>query len=217
MVNTALQRKNMVESQIRTSDVTDRRITAAMTDIPRELFLPPNLASLAYSDESLTIAAGRELLPPRVLAKLIQLAEFEPTDTVLVIGEAGYAAALVAQFTGKVAALLPDDESAERARVAFAASGTTNAVAVTGPAASGWMADAPYDAVLIEGGIEQIPESLKSQIRRNGRLVAVATNGRIGRAVVFHSRTDMFTRRDDFQATALPLAGFRETRPAFVF
>ena len=97
MTNTALQRKNMVESQIRPSDVTDRRITAAMTVIPREAFLPAKLADLAYSDESLMIAPGREVLAPRVLAKLIQLAEIEEADNVLVIGQAGYGAALVSQ------------------------------------------------------------------------------------------------------------------------
>lgn len=217
MVNTALQRKNMVESQIRTSDVTDRRITAAMMAVPRERFLPRQLSALAYSDESLTVAPGRELLPPRVLAKLIQLAELEQGDKVLVISEAGYAGALVAQFTAKVIALLPDDASTSQARDAFAALGVTNAVAVTGPAASGWPADAPYDVVLIEGGVEQIPESLKAQIRLGGRLVAIATNDRIGRAVIFHKLSDIFSRRDDFQAAATPLAGFREARPAFVF
>lgn len=87
MADVALQRKNMVESQIRPSDVTDRRITTAMTAIPREKFLPARLASLAYSDESLMIAPGRETLPPVVLAKLIQLAEFEAGDNVLVISE----------------------------------------------------------------------------------------------------------------------------------
>jgi protein-L-isoaspartate(D-aspartate) O-methyltransferase len=217
MADTALQRKNMVESQIRPSDVTDRRITAAMMAVPRERFLPQGLAALAYSDESLTIAPGRELLPPRVLAKLVQLAECEETDNVLVISESGYAAAVVAQFGGKVVALLPDEASAKFASDAFSDSGTTNAVAVSGPAASGWPAKAPYNVVLIEGGMEQVPEALKPQIVENGRLVAIATNDRIGRAVVFHKRADAFARRDGFQAAALPLAGFTETRPAFVF
>ncbi|MBS0235619.1 MAG: protein-L-isoaspartate O-methyltransferase [Proteobacteria bacterium] len=217
MADTALQRKNMVESQIRPSDITDRRITAAMMAVPRERFLPDGLASLAYSDESLVVAPGRELLPPRVIAKLIQLAEFDGADTVLVISEAGYAAALVAQFTGKAVALLPDEESATRARDAFSALGLTNAVAVSGPAASGWTADAPYDVVLIEGGIERIPDGIKTQVRQNGRIVAIATDASIGHAVIFHKRSDMFSRRDDFQAAALPLAGFREPRPAFVF
>lgn len=217
MADTALQRKNMVESQIRPSDVTDRRITAAMMAVPRERFLPQALTSLAYSDESLTIAPGRELLPPRVIAKLIQLAEFDETDTVLVISEAGYAAAVVAQFTAKVVALLPDEEDATRAKDAFSALGITNAVAVSGALESGWSAEAPYNVVLIEGGIERIPDGIKTQVRENGRIVAIATDESIGRAVVFHKKADLFSRRDDFQAAALPLEGFRQPRPAFVF
>lgn len=217
MTNTALQRKNMVESQIRPSDVTDRRITAAMTVIPREAFLPAKLAGLAYSDESLTIAPGREVLAPRVLAKLIQLAEIEAGDNVLVIGEAGYGAALVSQFADKVVALLPDEESAKIAKAAFSVAGIKNAIAVSGTAAAGWPANAPYDVVLVEGGIEQVPEALKPQVRENGRLVAIATNDRIGRAVEFHKQGENFSLREGFQASALPVAGFSVERPAFVF
>lgn len=217
MTNTALQRKNMVESQIRPSDVTDRRITAAMTALPREAFLPAKLSALAYSDESLTIAPGREVLPPRVLAKLIQLAEIEADDNVLVISEAGYAAALVALLAEKVVALLPDEDSARVAREALSASGVANVTVVSGPAASGWSANAPYDVVLVEGGVEQVPDGLKSQIRENGRLVAIATNDGLGRAVELHKRGAVFARREGFQAAALPLAGFTEARPAFVF
>ena len=217
MVNTALQRRNMVESQIRPSDVTDRRITAAMTTVPREAFLPTKLSALAYSDESLPIAPGREILPPRVLAKLIQLCEIDSNDNVLVISETGYAAALVAQLAEKVVALLPNEESVTSAREALSASGVANVVAVGGPAPSGWAANAPYDVVLVEGGVEQVPEGLKSQIRESGRLVAIATNDGIGRAVELHRRGDIFARREGFQAAAIPLAGFTATRPAFVF
>lgn len=217
MANAALQRKNMVESQIRPSDVTDRRITSAMTVIPREAFLPANLANLAYSDESLTIVPGREVLAPRVLAKLIQLAEIDAGDTVLVIGEAGYGAAVISQFANKVVALLPDEDSVAKAKSAFSANGMTNAQAVVGAAASGWSASAPYDVVLIEGGIEQVPEALKSQIREDGRVVAIATNDGIGRAIELHKRDGIFARREGFQASALPLPGFTEARPAFVF
>ncbi len=217
MANAALQRKNMVESQIRPSDVTDRRITAAMTAVPRERFLPERLVDLAYSDESLTIAPGREVLPPRVLAKLIQLAEIDGSDTVLVISEAGYAAALVGQLAAKVVALLPDDAAAKFATAACSAVDANNVLAVAGPAASGWSAGAPYDVVLVEGGVELVPDGLKTQIRENGRLVAIAMNDGIGRAVEFHKRGEAFARRESFQAAALPLPGFVGAKPAFVF
>jgi protein-L-isoaspartate(D-aspartate) O-methyltransferase len=217
MADAALQRKNMVESQIRPSDVTDRRITAAMTAIPRERFLPAALASLAYSDESLTIVPGRAILPPRVLAKLIQLAELDVSDTVLVISGSGYAAAVVAELAGKTVALLPDDDSAKAANEAFASLVIGNVTAVAGSLAAGWQPNAPYDVVLIEGGIQTVPDALKSQIRENGRLVAVSMDDRLGRAVLLHKRADLFARRDAFQAAAPLVPGFTEARPAFVF
>ncbi len=217
MADAVLQRKNMVESQIRPSDVTDRRITAAMTAVPREKFLPARLASLAYSDESLTTGPGREILPPRVLAKLVQLAELDASDNVLVISASGYAAALVAELAGKTIALLTDDDSMKAANEAFASLAIGNVAAVAGPAAAGWQPNAPYDVILIEGGIQTVPDALKSQIRENGRLVAVAMDDRLGRAVLLHKRAGLFARRDAFQAAAPLLPGFAEARPAFVF
>ncbi|MGO4683959.1 protein-L-isoaspartate O-methyltransferase family protein [Hyphomicrobium sp. 2TAF46] len=217
MADVALQRRNMVESQIRPSDVTDRRIMAAMTEIPRERFLPDRLASLAYSDELLTIAPGRDTLPPRVLAKLIQLAELDAGDNVLVISETGYAAALVAQMANKVVSLLADGEAVKAAKEAYASLAIGNVTAVTGAAASGWAAAAPYDVVLIEGGIEKVPRAIEEQIRENGRLVSISLNDKIGRAVVLHKRAGLFARRDAFQAAAPLVSGFAEARPAFVF
>lgn len=217
MVDTALQRKNMVESQIRPSDVTDRRITAAMTAVAREAFLPPKLAPLAYSDESLMISPDKQILPPRVLAKLIQLADIDAEDNVLVISAAGYAAALVAQFAAKVAALLPDEESAKAASEALSDSGSGNVDIAVGPAASGWAANAPYDVILVEGGIERVPAALEAELREGGRLVAIVTNGSLGRGVEFHKRGEILARREDFQAAAKALPGFDEPQPAFVF
>jgi protein-L-isoaspartate(D-aspartate) O-methyltransferase len=217
MADAALQRKNMVESQIRPSDVTDRRITAAMMAIPREKFLPARLADLAYSDENLTVGQGREILSPRVLAKLIQLAEFDAKDNVLVISEAGYAAAVIAELAGSVVTLFTDSEGAAAATDAFASLAIANASAAVGAAASGWQPKAPYDVVFIEGGIETVPDSLKTQIRDNGRLIAVGMDDNIGRAVVLHKRGELLARRDAFQTAAAVLPGFKEAKPAFVF
>jgi protein-L-isoaspartate(D-aspartate) O-methyltransferase len=217
MANASLQRKNMVESQIRPSDVTDRRITAAMSRIAREAFLPARLVEFAYSDETLTLAPGRELLPPRVLSKLIQLAEIEDSDKVLVVSEAGYAAALIGEIAAKVVALLPDEQSAVAARSGLAENGLANVETVIGPAAAGWPDGSPYDVVLIEGGIQQVPEGLQTQIREGGRIAAIEVNDGLGGAVQLHKRGGVFARREGFQAAALPLPGFTELRAAFVF
>lgn len=218
MADAVLQRKNMVESQVRPSDVTDRRITAAMTTIPRETFLPDRLAKFAYSDETLTIASGRVMLPPSTLARLVQLAEIEASDNVLVIGGAcGYAAAILSQLAASVVALLPDNADAEAASKACLALGIGKVTTVAGALASGWVAKAPYDVIFVEGGVETIPDALKAQLGEGGRLVAIEVERGLGHAFLLHKRAALIARRDGFQAAAPLLPGFEAHKPAFIF
>ena len=97
MTDFAAARRNMVDGQVRTADVTDLRIISAMLEVPRERFVPPASAALAYLDLDVPVGGGRRLLKPMVLAKLIQAADLEPTDHVLDVGCAtGYGAAVLA-------------------------------------------------------------------------------------------------------------------------
>ena len=218
MSDTALQRKNMVESQVRPSDVTDRRITAAMMAIPREKFVPPQLASLAYSDETLTVAANQAMLAPRLLAKLVQLAEVEASDKALVVGGfCGYAAAIVAQLAANVVALLPDGETASAAAAVLSAIGVENIETAAGALTAGWSAKAPYDVILVEGGVETVPDALQNQLANSGRLVTIGVDCCIGRAFLLHKSDRLIARRDAFQASAPLLPGFEAVRSSFVF
>ena len=213
MSDTALQRKNMVESQVRPSDVTDRRITAAMMKISRDRFVPSHLASFAYSDETLTIAANQAMLAPRLLAKLMQLAEAEAGDKALVVGgSCGYAAAILAQLVAKVVALLPDGETASAAAEALSAVGVDNVETTAGALTAGWPAKASYDVILIEGGVETVPDALRNQLGDGGRLVAIGVGGDIGHAFLLHKRGKLIARRDAFQASAPLLPGFEAVR-----
>ena len=218
MADAALQRKNMVESQVRPSDVTDRRITAAMTTIPREAFLPERLAKFAYSDETLTIGPGRVMLPPATLAKLVQLAEIDVGDKALVVGGCcGYAAAVVAQLAGKVVALLPEDTAAGALSDICVSLGITNVSPVSGPLSEGWQATAPYNVVIIEGGVESVPNRIAAQLAEGGRLVAIEVERGLGHAFVLRKTADLLARSEAFQAAAHLLPGFKAPKPAFVF
>jgi protein-L-isoaspartate(D-aspartate) O-methyltransferase len=188
-----------------------------MTSLPREAFLPEALAGLAYSDESLTLAPGREVLPPRVLAKLVQLAQIDAGHKTLVISETGYAAAIVATIAAEVIALVPDGGDVSRAGQAFSSSGIANARAVTAAAAAGWPEGQPYDTIVVEGGVEQVPDELSGQLAPGGRLVAISMAERMGRAFALIKSADGLVRHDDFQAAASVLDGFRELKPAFTF
>lgn len=216
MADSALQRLNMVESQVRPSDVTDRRITAAMSEIAREAFLTQDVdPSLAYMDGPLPLAGGRAMLAPRTLARLVQAAGIEADDKVLVIGAGtGYGAALVARLAGTVVALECDKALAAKARETLA--GTGNAAVAEGALESGAAGKGPFDVILLEGGVEDVPEALISQLAQSGRLTGIEMAGPAGKAFVLTKSGSTVSRRIVFDATASVLPGLSKVR-GFVF
>lgn len=222
-VDYATQRKNMVESQVRPSDVTDRRIIRAMLELPRERFVPERFRSLAYMDGPVSLSAAdvggprRALLPARVLAKLIQAAEIAETSAVLDVGTGtGYGAAVLAQLTGSVVALESDATLLAAAREALPAVGADKVALVEGELSRGWPNEGPYDAILIEGAIETIAPELLDQLKDGGRLVAIFGDRATGRATVWSRDGGAFGRSAIFDASADILPGFEKAR-AFAF
>lgn len=218
MTDTALQRKNMVESQVRPSDVTDRRITAAMQDLAREDFVPSALKPLAYMDEPIAVAPGRSLMAPRTFARLLQLADVDAGDKVLIVGAlTGYSAAVVARCAAQVVALESDAALAAAAKSALSAK---NVSLASGPLTDGWPAAAPFDVIIIEGGFELLPPQLLGQLSSSGRLVGIDVSGGVGRAVTIETlgaKDNVTTsRRVAFEAAAVCLPGFARSS-AFTF
>ncbi|WP_439541949.1 protein-L-isoaspartate O-methyltransferase family protein [Hyphomicrobium sp.] len=216
----AIQRTNMVESQVRPSDVTDRRIIRAMRDLPREIFVPERVRSLAYMDGSVPLgqpgAGTRSLLAARVFAKLVQAAVIDTPDTVLDIGAgSGYSSAVLSRLAARVVALESDSGLAARARELLPAVGCTTVSVVEGDLAEGWESEGPYDAIVIEGAIEVVPDVLFDQLKDGGRLVAISGRG-AGRATVWRREGRSFGAAEVFDATGDVLPGF-EKPPAFAF
>jgi protein-L-isoaspartate(D-aspartate) O-methyltransferase len=216
MTDFAAARRNMVEGQVRTADVTDLRILAAMLEIPREAFLPAAQASLAYLDLDLPVGAGgRRLLKPMVFAKLVQALELTPTDRVLDVACAsGYGAAVLARMAGRVVALEEDAGLADAARGALA--GQANVVVRNGALAAGWPQEGPYDAILIEGATEVAPKNLLAQLKEGGRLVCVLGAGPAAKAMIYRRSGADSGGRAIFDATAPVLPGFVKP-PEFAF
>jgi len=217
----ATARQKMVDGQVRPSDVTDIRILDAMLAVPREAFVPPAQRALAYLDLDLDVseggAAGRFLIKPLVLAKMLQAAEIKDTDRVLVAGTvAGYAAAVVASLAGQVTATESDPAQAAKAREVLAQLGLANVTFQAGAVAEGEPANAPYDVIVLDGATEITPERLYGQLREGGRLVGVFAQTKPPRAmIVTHSRGD-FGTRVLFDASVPVLPGLGRL-PAFVF
>lgn len=223
MPDFSLQRKNMVESQIRPSDITDRRIIRAMASIPREAFVPVAAAAIAYSEEEITIAVPhgthprRSMLLPRTLAAMIQSMNMGDQARVLVSGAGtGYSAALLSMIASTVVALEYPPALADDARRRLAEAGIQGVRVETGPLEAGYPAAAPYDAILVEGAVDDVPPDLLDQLKDDGRLVAVRLERGIGRATVWRRSGATFSARAFRDASAPLLPGFERKR-AFVF
>ena len=209
MVDYAQARRMMVDGQVRTADVTDLRIIAAMLDVPRERFAPGREA-IAYLDVDLPVGGGRAILKPMVFAKLLQAAGIGPDDKVLDVGCAtGYSAAVLARLAGHVTAL---DEKTEQAMLA----GMPNVTVVAGALNAGWEKDAPYDVIIIEGAVEVVPQALFGQLKEGGRLLAVVGAVPMGKATIYRASGGHVTAQPLFDAAASALPGFAKP-PAFVF
>ena len=223
MIDFTQLRRTMVDGQIRVNDVTDPRIIDAMLELPRERFVPESRASLAYLDGDPMVREGavdrpaRYLIEPMVLAKLVQALDLASGDRVLDVGSAtGYSAAVLSRLAGQVIALEQDEELAARSRRILAELGVSNVEVVTGPLAAGAPGKGPFDAILLNGSVEVIPEVLFAQLADGGRLGAVVRSGPMGRAILHVRIGANVSKRPMFDAAIPPLPGFAAPRQ-FVF
>jgi protein-L-isoaspartate(D-aspartate) O-methyltransferase len=223
MTDFAAARRMMVDGQVRTSDVTDPRIIAAMLELPRERFVAQGNADLAYLDLDAPVAraprggSGRRLLKPMVLAKMVQAAAVRAADHVLDVGCAtGYSSALLARLARCVIALEEDPALAELAKENLEQIAGDKATVVTGPLTHGWPPRAPYDVIFLNGASEIVPRTLFGQLKDQGRLVAVIGRAPTCRAMVYRSIGGDVSGWPVFDAAAPLLPGF--AAPAeFVF
>jgi protein-L-isoaspartate(D-aspartate) O-methyltransferase len=210
-----LARKLMVDGQLRPSKVSDRRILDAMRRLPRERFLPAAQADRAYIDADVKLGGGRVLMQPLVQARLVQLAAPREGEAALVVGSGcGFGAALLASCGAHVTALEDDEALSALARAACEGMGLDF---VSGPLAEGWADAAPYDLVLIDGAVREIPEAIGRQVAAHGRLVTVLAPAGGGSAGVLaeHSTTGLRARAM-FDASVALLPGLIRN-PGFVF
>lgn len=213
----ARAREMMVESQVRTNDVTEPRVLHAMRTVPRERFAPAQKRSLAYADLELEIAPGRTLLRPRDLSKLIVALNPQPHDRALeVAGATGYGAAVLAACCAQVLTLDPDPNLSITAGAALESVGVKNAKAVSTPTTEGWRDEAPYDVIMLNGAAEIVPEAWLAQLAPGGRLGVIVRQGPAGSARIYTRSNETVAYRVAFDA-APPIAPGLERKPSFVF
>jgi len=163
-------RHAMVVSQLRTTAVSDQRVVAAMARVPREVFTPEALRAVAYRDGTLDLGHGRAINLPMATGRLLTEAYLEAGDRVLLIGAAtGYTAALLAEIVAGVIAVEERPELVAAARTALA--GEPKVEIVEAPLKAGNPAAAPYDVLVIDGAVEELPAALVEQVKVGGRIV----------------------------------------------
>lgn len=211
------RRTMMVDTQVRPSDVTKFPIIDAMLSVPRENFVPAAQKEAAYMGENLDLGAGRVLLEPRTLAKMLDALDITNQELVLDVGcTLGYSAAVIAHMAEAVVAVEQDESMATEAQEALMEAGADNVMMHTGDLAQGAPDHGPYDVIVIEGGVTEVPQSFLQQLKDGGRIGALFMEGALGEVRIGFKNGGDVSWRMAFNASAPVLEGFKR-QVAFEF
>jgi protein-L-isoaspartate(D-aspartate) O-methyltransferase len=218
MQDMSAARLHMVEGQVRTNDVTDKRITDVMGRLERERFVPAAQRALAYSDVCVEVKPGRFMMDPRCFGKLVQLAEIQESDRVLDVACAtGYSSAVLSALSADVVALEEDEALAkEAAHLLRSREKLGRLYGVVGPHRDGAAAQGPFDVVFVNGAVEDVPVAWVDQLKEGGRMVVILRDGPVGKANFCVRKGGALSRRVAFDASVPVLPGF-ERAQRFVF
>ncbi|MEQ6204018.1 protein-L-isoaspartate O-methyltransferase [Sulfitobacter sp. HNIBRBA2951] len=209
MTDFSQRRTMMVDTQVRPSDVTKFPIIDAMLTVAREDFVPTSQREAAYVGENIELGENRVVLEPRSLAKMLDLLAIDGDELVLDLGCAfGYSTAVIARMAQAVVAVEQDADMAREAQDALVAAGADNAVVHEGPLTDGAPQHGPYDVILLQGGVADVPAALFDQLKEGGRIAALFMDGALGEVRIGHKRAGQMSWRLGFNASAPVLPGF---------
>ncbi|WP_435230948.1 protein-L-isoaspartate O-methyltransferase family protein [Pseudopelagicola sp. nBUS_20] len=204
-------RTTMVDTQVRPSDVTKYTVIEAMLNVPRESFVPRDRRGAAYVGEHLNLSADRIVMDPRVLAKMLDVLDIQKDELVLDVGSGlGYSAAVISRMAEAVIAVEDDEERAAEAQMALSEHGADNAVVHAGALTDGAAEHGPYDVIVIQGGVEFLPNSLNLQLKDGGRIVTLFVEGALGAVRIGYKIDGDINWRLVFNASAPVLPGFEK-------
>ncbi|NDR59139.1 protein-L-isoaspartate O-methyltransferase family protein [Aliiruegeria sabulilitoris] len=207
------QRTTMVDSQIRPSDVTKYPILDALLAVPRELYVPAGQRDAAYVGNNLPLSKGRVLLEPRTFAKTLEALNVQPNEMVLDIASGyGYSTAVLAHLAEAVIALEEDETMAREAEATLSAESVDNAAVVTGLLAEGAPQHSPYDVIILQGGVVELPAAIEDQLKEGGRIGCLFMQGALGTVRIGYKIDGRINWRFSFNAAAPVLPGFEGAR-----
>ena len=210
-------RDQMVDCQIRTSDVTDYGVIKAFKSVPRESFVPKSQQALAYGDAHIDLGEGRVMIRPRDFSKMVQAADIITSDVILDIAcGRGYSSAILANLGETVVALETSEEAVEKASERLIVANITNAAIVKGDLKLGASEHGPFNVIFVNGAVSEVPKSWTDQLANGGRLICVIQKGPIGHACIYKRSGDVIGEKIIFD-TSLPLLPGFESHSEFVF
>ena len=213
MTDFAARRVMMVDTQVRPSDVTKFPIIDAMLTVAREEFVPDAQREAAYADEILPLGSGRAMLDARTLAKMLDALDIGNDELVLDLGGGfGYSSAVIARMAQAVIMVEEDETLASEAQEQLAQAGADNAVVHQGALAAGAAEHGPYDVIVAQGGVEELPAEITGQLKDGGRIACIFMTGKLGEVRVGHKTGDDISWRLAFNAAAPVLNGFEKAR-----
>ena len=211
-------RRHMVNSQVRTNDVTDLRLQTVLEATPRERFLPPGLRNQAYAERDIPAARGRVTLRAGDSARLVPAPGLTPADLVLDAAcGSGYSTAVLAGLAEMVVGVEGDETLAAAAQQNLSDIGVDNAAVVVADPAKGVPAQGPFDVIFLGGGVAVEPEALLTQLKPGGRLVAIRRENGVSRGVVWRRHGDAFAARALFDAGSAAVLPEFEAPKSFRF
>ncbi len=211
-MNLEQARFNMVEQQIRPWEVLDKAVLAALMQLKREQFVPPQSIAVAYADIEIPLPHGQTMLPPRVDARLVNDLALQGSESVLEIGTgSGYLCALLALKARKVLSFEIHADLAQQALRHLAQAGISNAQVRSGNGAHGASSEGPFDAIVLGGSVHAVPQVLLEQLSLGGRLIAIEGEDPVMQATL-HTRAGPRSWRSQslWDTVAPPLQGFAQ-------
>ncbi|QEW19040.1 Protein-L-isoaspartate O-methyltransferase [Marinibacterium anthonyi] len=209
MTDFEARRRMMVDTQVRPSDVTRFPIIDAMLTVPREDFVPDAYRETAYAGEHIPLSRDRVIFDGRLLAKILDALDLTGHDLVMDIGSAyGYSAAVIARIAQAVVAVEQDEALATESQTLLSDAGADNVVVEQGDLAAGAPEHGPYDVIIIEGGVETVPQAMLDQLKDGGRIAAIFCDGQFGVLKVGHKHKGKVNWREAFNASVPVLPGF---------
>jgi protein-L-isoaspartate(D-aspartate) O-methyltransferase len=210
------KRKFMIQGQLLPCGINDATILRAFSSVPREVFIEKIQHSACYCDAPVLFKHNRVMLSPVSLARILQALNIQSYDKVLVIGcITGYSVAILSYLADDVVGLDNDPDWVKKANILLESLDAINAKAVEGELSTGYPHGGPYNYIMIEGGIDYIPDDLWKQLNPEGKIVAIAHHhhNQTSAATVFSKTNGTLCRHELFATDAPILPGFELPQP----